>query len=230
MKRPVKRTSNALRALVLSIAALGGACGHDIGDACKSSVDCDPNGTRSCDLSQPGGYCTVVGCDETSCPSGSTCIRTFPETLLAMQANPTAQPCGPTAKMPMCADPNTPVCTSFGLCATKCDPTVTTPQCPSGQVCPAAGYCAQCDPAREDIPSDGGVVQDNCLADEVCLDSGLCAKQSYEQRQCAKVCSSGSDCRGGYDCRRAGLLGSMVLATNPLATASFCAPQASPAP
>ena len=29
--------------------------------SCKSSVDCDPNGTRSCDLSQPDGYCTIAG-------------------------------------------------------------------------------------------------------------------------------------------------------------------------
>jgi hypothetical protein len=88
MKRPVQRMTNAFgrsggaALAVVAFAALAalaaGGCGHDIGDECKSSVDCDPNGTRSCDLSQPGGYCTVQGCDETSCPSGSACVRIFP--------------------------------------------------------------------------------------------------------------------------------------------------------
>ena len=62
----------------------GGACSHDIGDGCQTSVDCDPSGTRSCDLSQPGGYCTINGCDETTCPSGATCVRYFPEALLEL--------------------------------------------------------------------------------------------------------------------------------------------------
>ena len=52
MKRPVTRTWFAL--LWLALCAVG--CGHDIGDECQTSIDCDPNGTRSCDLSQPGGY------------------------------------------------------------------------------------------------------------------------------------------------------------------------------
>jgi hypothetical protein len=232
MKRPVNRISNALAALVLVAAALGGACGHDIGDACKSSVDCDPNGTRSCDLSQPGGYCTVVGCDATAapCPDGSTCIRTFPEVLLAANAAAAglAMTCDPTAAMSGC--PAGMVCASAGFCAKACDPAGDPAQCPNPQVCPAVGYCAQCDPAREDIPTAGSMTQNNCLADEICLDSGLCAKQSYEQRQCAKSCSSNSDCRGGYDCRKAGLLGSMVLAKNPLATTAFCAPHVTPVP
>jgi hypothetical protein len=70
-----------LRLIVVlgAIALVATACGHQIGDDCKTSADCDPNGTRACDLSQPGGYCTIAGCDETSCPSGSTCIRYFPQ-------------------------------------------------------------------------------------------------------------------------------------------------------
>jgi hypothetical protein len=66
----------------MSLALLVSACGHDIGDSCKTAADCDPNGTRTCDLSQPGGYCTMAGCDEKSCPSGAVCIRYFPENLL----------------------------------------------------------------------------------------------------------------------------------------------------
>jgi hypothetical protein len=93
------------------------------------------------------------------------------------------------------------------------------------------GYCTQCDPAREDIASAAGPARNDCrLADEICLDTGLCAKQSYEQRACAKSCSSNGDCRSGYDCRKTGLLGSMVLATDPNAKTAFCAPHVVPAP
>jgi hypothetical protein len=67
-----------------SIALFVSACGHDIGDSCKTAADCDPNGTRTCDLSQPGGYCTMAGCDDKSCPSGAVCIRYFPENSIQM--------------------------------------------------------------------------------------------------------------------------------------------------
>ncbi|HVU50594.1 MAG TPA: hypothetical protein VHL80_07890 [Polyangia bacterium] len=227
MQRILRALHWRLASLVVAV-VLGGACSHEIGDACKSSVDCDPNGTRSCDLSQPGGYCTVVGCDTTACPSGSTCIRTFPETFLALAANITVmgQTCDPAPAMSAC--PTDSVCASFGFCVRSCDPTASPTTCPGGQLCSSMGYCAQCDPALEDIPSATGPTQDNCLADETCLDTGLCAKQSFEQRECAKSCSSNGDCRSGYDCRKTGALGSMVLATDPNARTAFCAPHVTP--
>jgi hypothetical protein len=56
-----------------------GACGKEIGDACLTAADCDPNGTRDCDPegSSPGGYCTILGCDYSTCPDNSACIRFF---------------------------------------------------------------------------------------------------------------------------------------------------------
>jgi hypothetical protein len=60
------------------LALLAPACGKEIGDSCSTNVDCAQDGTRDCDLSQPGGYCTVNGCDEKSCPSEAVCIRIFP--------------------------------------------------------------------------------------------------------------------------------------------------------
>ncbi|MEP6652091.1 MAG: hypothetical protein ABJA82_01965 [Myxococcales bacterium] len=59
---------------------LGSAsCSRKIGDACTTSADCDPSGgTRSCDLSQPGGYCLIEGCDARSCPDDSFCVRFYP--------------------------------------------------------------------------------------------------------------------------------------------------------
>jgi hypothetical protein len=68
---------------------LAGACGRKIGDACSTSNDCDPTtGTRSCDLSQPGGYCVLEGCDARSCPEDSFCARFFPATFLNVSCGP----------------------------------------------------------------------------------------------------------------------------------------------
>jgi hypothetical protein len=64
--------------VLASFALFAPACGHDIGDSCSTNVDCAQDGTRDCDLSQPGGYCTVAGCDEKSCPGEAVCIRIFP--------------------------------------------------------------------------------------------------------------------------------------------------------
>lgn len=50
------------------------ACGHGIGDGCESALICSASATRLCDLTQPGGYCTLSGCQEGSCPSESVCV------------------------------------------------------------------------------------------------------------------------------------------------------------
>ena len=68
--------------LGLGVLATAAACRRGVGDECATSVDCSPNGDRICDLSQPGGYCTVDGCDARSCPEDSACIRYFPEAYL----------------------------------------------------------------------------------------------------------------------------------------------------
>jgi hypothetical protein len=66
--------------LALGLGALTAlaACGRNIGDGCSISTDCSAAGDRSCDLSQPGGYCTIEGCDDHSCPDSSVCVRFFP--------------------------------------------------------------------------------------------------------------------------------------------------------
>ena len=74
---PVPRLAPIFVLLVLA-ASLAPACGKEIGDNCTTNVDCAQDGTRDCDLSQPGGYCTINGCDEKSCPSEAVCIRVFP--------------------------------------------------------------------------------------------------------------------------------------------------------
>ena len=62
-------------ALVLVTAAFG--CGKEIGDSCVVSSDCSPNGDRQCDISQKEGYCTIQGCDYSTCPEEAACIRFF---------------------------------------------------------------------------------------------------------------------------------------------------------
>ncbi len=64
-------------ALVVAVALALGGCGKEIGDACVVSSDCDPNGERQCDNSQKEGYCTIQGCDATTCPEEAACIRFF---------------------------------------------------------------------------------------------------------------------------------------------------------
>lgn len=63
--------------LVLTVGLLAAACGDEIGDECIVSSDCDPDGTRICDTEQPGGYCTIQGCDWNTCPEESICVRFF---------------------------------------------------------------------------------------------------------------------------------------------------------
>ena len=67
----------------LALAAFG--CGSEIGDSCQVDTDCanaailsgSAVNDRSCDLSEPGGYCTIVGCDYSTCPSEAVCVRFF---------------------------------------------------------------------------------------------------------------------------------------------------------
>lgn len=50
-------------------------CAPEIGDDCHSSLDCSAQGTRLCDRTQPGGYCTIGGCEKGSCPEEAVCVK-----------------------------------------------------------------------------------------------------------------------------------------------------------
>jgi hypothetical protein len=84
------------------------ACGRKIGDECKTQFDCnEEDDTKTCDISQPGGYCTIEGCDETSCPEEAVCVRFYPaEEFLTDRCD--SSPCAAHE-----------VCLPSGLCAPR---------------------------------------------------------------------------------------------------------------
>jgi hypothetical protein len=62
-----------LAALALALAT---GCKPKIGDDCKISTDCSAAGDRLCDITAPGGYCTVYNCEPGTCPvDESLCVE-----------------------------------------------------------------------------------------------------------------------------------------------------------
>jgi hypothetical protein len=128
--RPVRSSFSIVPLLFIAFALSAGACSREIGDDCSTAADCDPKGSRVCDLSQPGGYCTVVNCDENSCPSESACIRFFPIPYLSKGCNPVCE------DLPCLADP-----AADGHCPAAC-PYGPTNDCSSEEICLDGGMCA----------------------------------------------------------------------------------------
>jgi hypothetical protein len=122
------RAATALAALLLC-----GGCTKKIGDDCRSSLDCSQEGDRLCDISQPGGYCTIAGCDERSCPDQAVCIRFFPRLFLTKPCTDTAG-CNPDEVCvgDLCA----PRASERRYCAQSCG---NNGDCRGGYVCREAG-------------------------------------------------------------------------------------------
>jgi len=134
MSRP--GTTFALVALLLAVAATG--CRREIGDECVTAVDCNPNGSRSCDATQPGGYCTIQGCDETSCPEEAVCMRYFPAQFLTTPCDP-AHPNDPSCEADeICLDAGVcaPLSTELRYCVKTC---ASVSDCREGYECRLAG-------------------------------------------------------------------------------------------
>lgn len=129
-KRPVRASSRLLLFLAIASALALGACKREIGDECSTGADCEPNGSRICDLSQPGGYCTIANCDERSCPSDSACIRFFPTQFLTKACNPACE------DLPCLRDPE--ATEEQGRCPEGCP----TNDCGVDELCLDAGVCA----------------------------------------------------------------------------------------
>lgn len=67
--------------IVFGVAIALGAygCAPKIGDSCSTALDCSAQGSRLCDRTQPGGYCTIQGCEENTCPGEAVCVKFRPE-------------------------------------------------------------------------------------------------------------------------------------------------------
>jgi hypothetical protein len=222
--------------LALTSALALASCGKKIGDACQTTTDCDPNGARICDLAQPGGYCTILGCDDTTCPSEAACIRYFPVQFLTTPCNPYCEdrqglpvpPAGSDAGMSTTAAMSTDAGVSTDA-AMSTDAGVST--IPGTRIDAAPlPVCPDLFPQNAASQADALAVCPNgatndCTADEICLDVGLCAPRSTEVRYCARTCSSNGDCRAGYVCRPTGTEGSVLLSSTPCGQTAFCAPQ-----
>lgn len=112
-------------ALLLFGIALGGvlgACGKEIGDACIVGSDCSPNGDRLCDPSSLDGYCTIQGCDYSTCPGEAACIRFF-------TGNFTNKTCDPAKTADACTTSAVDCCSLDELCSIE------------GAVDPILGHC-----------------------------------------------------------------------------------------
>ena len=136
---------------------LAPACGKEIGDSCNTNVDCDQNGNRDCDLSQPGGYCTINGCDEESCPSEAVCIRIFP-----YEDEHTS--CGQNSD---CTNFGLGLCHDDGFCGCQKDS-----ECASDKVCLPEGFCVPRASERrycERTCGDNG----DCRGGYVCHQAGI---------------------------------------------------------
>lgn len=57
------------------LAAFAQGCTPKIGDDCTVSTNCSVSGDRLCDITQPGGYCTVFNCEPGTCPKDSDCVN-----------------------------------------------------------------------------------------------------------------------------------------------------------
>ena len=114
---------------LLCVVLAAGACSRKIGDSCTSNVDCSPLGDRYCDLSSPYGYCTVEGCDQTSCPDNAACISFYSLQRGAPKCNIGLVPrsnCVGTD----CCQPGTPGCCRIGE------------RCLCNELDCTVGYCA----------------------------------------------------------------------------------------
>ena len=205
-------SKRAVTTMVLALTAAAGlsSCGKKIGDDCQTAADCDPNGSRICDLSQPGGYCTILGCDETTCPSEAACIRYFPVQFLTKPCNPYCEDRQGLPTPPGAADGGADAGATMSLDAGL-------PMCPGIFPGDASG---QPDPLA--VCPNGPT--NDCTADETCLDVGLCAPRSTEVRYCARTCSSSGDCRSGYTCRPTGVAGAFLLSSTPCSQTAICVP------
>ena len=81
------------------------ACAPAIGDDCGNALDCSAQGSRLCDRTQPGGYCTIRGCEQGTCPGEAVCVKfaESPEPMCSPQTHAQAERLAVTYCMAKCS-------------------------------------------------------------------------------------------------------------------------------
>ncbi|HTQ05931.1 MAG TPA: hypothetical protein VMI54_18850 [Polyangiaceae bacterium] len=120
---PFLRFSYASRLrLALVLAAGMAACKPQIGGRCTTSTDCSQTGDRLCDISQPGGYCTIFNCE----PEGSNASTKCPDEAACIALGESPSP------VPGCENDLGSTAYQRSFCLKKCNHTS---DCRSGYVC-----------------------------------------------------------------------------------------------
>lgn len=70
-----RESSFGILCALLLVSMLGVACAPEIGDSCETALDCSASGTRLCDRTQSGGYCTLDNCEQGTCPDEAVCVQ-----------------------------------------------------------------------------------------------------------------------------------------------------------
>jgi hypothetical protein len=84
--------------LLATLLALAIGCKPEIGDDCQLSTDCSAQGDRLCDITAPGGYCTVFNCEPNSCPEDESLCLQFGSQRSPVDACQDAQSSSPYAR------------------------------------------------------------------------------------------------------------------------------------
>jgi hypothetical protein len=118
MARTSRRSSSGSRWAGMGLCVLL-ACGCQarIGDGCSTNQQCSGQTQRLCDITQPGGYCTILNCSPTSCPEGEGMCVTFGNAL---------------SPLPGCQNASKPSPYARSLCMQYCSEDT---ECRPGYVC-----------------------------------------------------------------------------------------------
>ncbi|MSP61974.1 MAG: hypothetical protein EXR72_16910 [Myxococcales bacterium] len=192
------RSFLSLAAIFAPLLALAAGCSRKVGDPCVTNTDCSSLGDRFCDVSAPGGYCTVEGCDvitvgdefKDTCPEDAVCVRFFQQIGRGVADGPGVQDrlCNPT--------------TVFTLCAPAPGGTGKLPE-----GCCAPNERCLCDEADSKNPGQCKPTSEKDLP-------GHCAPESSERRTCLRKCEKDADCgRADYACRQTGTHGAEAVPT-----------------
>jgi len=150
-------------AALLALGAFVG-CKPEIGDDCGVSTDCSAAGERLCDITMPGGYCTIFNCEPGTCPEESVCVNWNSQ----------------QSTVAGCADPQAGSRFERVFCMRKCE---SNDDCRTGYECIDVG--------KRDNPWGARVVEQGSVDGHVCAVPASGAPLSADRRN--DVCTGRHD-------------------------------------